>query len=535
MLLRVRQRAAEGKPRASWRWTIGTAYPVVDLFAGPGGLGEGFASLKRLNGEARFKSFVSIERDEYSHQTLLLRHFFHAFGPGEVPDDYYDFLARRLTLDELFSRHPSEHQFAQETALKISLGRDSHNSVRSIIGDRLNGHDRWALVGGPPCQAYSLVGRSRMKGRADFEEDERHTLYLEYLRIVADHRPPVFVMENVKGLLSAKIDGKSVIHRIVKDLKQPHSAIRSAPHELTYNLYSLAHDEQAEGEVDPGMFLVRAEKFGIPQARHRMFIVGIRSDIRCRPGTLVPLNPPTVRQAIEALPSIRSELSSAEDSVQSWVRELRRLADVNVRKQLNGSAYSNAVIRDLSASRLAALDSPSATSSRRYPRRRPEHQILNGIYDSRLSTLTSHESRSHMASDLRRYLFAAVFASHAERSPALADFPDELLPDHKNAKQGQQGKMFSDRFRVQLADQVSTTITSHISKDGHYFIHYDPAQCRSLTVREAARLQTFPDNYFFCGPRTSQYHQVGNAVPPQLARQIAAVVAEVLDRVPSRR
>jgi DNA (cytosine-5)-methyltransferase 1 len=163
--------------------------------------------------------------------------------------------------------------------------------------------------------------------------------------------------------------------------------------------------------------------------------------------------------------------------------------------------------------------------------RRPNHDVLRSLYDDRLTVLTLHEARSHMASDLRRYLYAATFAQETGRSPKLADFPSNLLPDHQNVEEGRSGKMFSDRFRVQLANHVSTTVTSHISKDGHYFIHYDPVQCRSLTVREAARLQTFPDNYFFAGPRTEQYHQVGNAVPPKLAEQIAEIVAEVLDSI----
>jgi DNA (cytosine-5)-methyltransferase 1 len=129
---------------------------------------------------------------------------------------------------------------------------------------------------------------------------------------------------------------------------------------------------------------------------------------------------------------------------------------------------------------------------------------------------------------LHRYLFAAAFAKTKGRSPLLQDFPRALLPKHENVKEALKETKFNDRFRVQLAGRPSTTITSHISKDGHYFIHYDPTQCRSLTVREAARLQTFPDNYFFEGPRTEQYRQVGNAVPPLLAQQIAEIVADLL-------
>jgi DNA (cytosine-5)-methyltransferase 1 len=134
-----------------------------------------------------------------------------------------------------------------------------------------------------------------------------------------------------------------------------------------------------------------------------------------------------------------------------------------------------------------------------------------------------------MDSDLFRYIYAACYARLRGKSPSLQHFPTDLLPAHLNVDTAiEDGGNFSDRFRVQVATRPSTTIVSHISKDGHYYIHPDPMQCRSLTVREAARLQTFPDNYFFCGPRTSQYTQVGNAVPPLLAKQIGNVVLDVL-------
>ena len=132
-----------------------------------------------------------------------------------------------------------------------------------------------------------------------------------------------------------------------------------------------------------------------------------------------------------------------------------------------------------------------------------------------------------MESDLQRYLWCSAYAKVKGKSPRINDFPDNLLPEHKNIIKGRQIN-FPDRFKVQLADRPSKTITSHISKDGHYYIHYDPIQCRSLTVREAARIQTFPDNYFFEGNRTQQYHQIGNAVPPLLARKLAGIVFKIM-------
>lgn len=505
-------------------------YPVVDIFAGPGGLGEGFASLGDGVEERRFESFASIERDEHSHKTLHLRHFLRTFGE-DFPEEYYQYLKGQISLEELYAQFPQNRTHADASALRISLGPENHEAVRKLISAKLSGKRKWALVGGPPCQAYSLVGRSRMMGDPDFADDIRHRLYKEYLRIIIDHAPPVFVMENVKGLLSSKIEGESTIKLILEDLKRPKEAIDGKKNGLGYRLFSLSEMDAPGPDADPRMFLVRAENFGVPQARHRMFIVGVREDIPVVPGKLVPHEPPTLRQTIEDLPALRSGVSKGPDSFEAWSEKIAAFDPASVHERLSESGY----IDDLfNTANLELLRGPVELPRRStiypgYPK--THHPALDHIYDPHLDVLTGHEARTHMASDLHRYAFAASFAMITGRSPKLADFPDELLPDHRNVHLGREGKMFSDRFRVQLPDQPSTTITSHISKDGHYFIHYDPLQSRSLTVREAARLQTFPDNYKFEGPRTAQYHQVGNAVPPYLAKQIAAIIAEVLDEM----
>jgi len=154
-------------------------------------------------------------------------------------------------------------------------------------------------------------------------------------------------------------------------------------------------------------------------------------------------------------------------------------------------------------------------------------ELATFLDDPSLIGVSAHETRGHMPSDLARYLYAAAFATAEGRSPRAHQFPDILAPNHRNWKTGK----FNDRFRVQVGNAPASTVTSHISKDGHYFIHPDPTQSRSLTVREAARLQTFPDNYHFMGNRTEQFVQVGNAVPPFLALQIAEVLLPIFDNL----
>ena len=504
-------------------------YPIVDLFAGPGGLGEGFASVDGPKGESRFCSAASIENNQFAYKTLLLRHFFRAFPPGEAPAAYYDYLGRDIDAEKLFRTHPKQLSTAQESALQISLGSKSHEKVRKIIAGRLGGKRKWVLVGGPPCQAYSMAGRSRMTRREDFDEDERHLLYEEYLRIIIDHRPPVFVMENVKGLLSAKINDVSTIDLIVRDLSDPLNALEKNANSLHYQLFSLSEDQIPDRDVSPRFYVVRAERYGIPQARHRMFIVGVRGDVNVRPTALCCHEPPSVSETIGDLPRIRSGLSRTSDNYQKWLAEINRLADMDRKTHLSDATHEGQVVKAI-RSHLRRGEFPKERTCSKHPGKPvSEHETLLSMFDRRLSILNGHETRSHMPSDLRRYMFAATFAEETSRSPKLPDFPVSLLPNHKNVDRAMLGATFADRFRVQLRDGVSKTVTSHISKDGHYYIHYDPTQCRSLTVREAARLQTFPDNFKFEGPRTEQYHQVGNAVPPYLARQIGEIIADALD------
>jgi DNA (cytosine-5)-methyltransferase 1 len=500
---------------------------VIDIFAGPGGLGEGFAAYQE-KGKQSFDLALSIEKDPAAHATLLMRSLFRLFYAENILDDYWKYLKGHITKDTLFAKYPRQTVLAHEEARCLELGKTPHKDVKNLISNKLQDCQKWVLVGGPPCQAYSLVGRARMNSNPNFEKDERHFLYLEYLRIISDHRPPVFVLENVKGLLSAKHEGKRIIERILADLRRPPLALTGKSNGLGYNLFSLT-DERGDSNSDPSAFLVKAEEHGIPQARHRILILGVRNDIDISPERLVKSKAPSVAETISDLPRIRSTLSKEADSYSAWMDSLTNVTESKWYVQGHSNKLRCTVQEIDQALEILKGSELNPGAETLYYRGKP---MTNSKWfrDGCDSILTNHAGRGHMRSDLHRYFFASSFAAANCKSPQLGDFPTALLPAHKNVKASLINDHFGDRFRVQIKNKPSTTITSHISKDGHYFIHYDPSQCRSLTVREAARLQTFPDSYKFEGNRTSQYHQVGNAVPPLLSVQIAEIVYDILKR-----
>jgi DNA (cytosine-5)-methyltransferase 1 len=515
--------------------------PVIDLFAGPGGLGEGFASLSDF-----FRIELSAECSAPAHRTLQLRAFKRILErEGLSLDSYYDYLSGNVPHPAAAHCEPA-WELAKAEALRLTLGDlgDDETLARELERRQLQMHGDWVLIGGPPCQAYSMVGRARNRSKFDYvpEDDKRHFLYREYLKLIQHYRPAVFVMENVKGMLSSRVGGKRIFHQILRDLTQPDKALHLSSNGAEYRIHSVVDSDVVyRAGDDPSAltddaFLVSAENYGVPQARHRIFLVGVREDIRVNPAELRHGNTPPMSSVLSDLPLLRSGLSR-DDSPESWRGAIQNVASTLVAEATEAglhdlaadiAGYSNAIDSMRLASKGGLRVSKKRNTRESTEVWRQSSELRQWLEDRNLAVWLNHEARAHMPSDLGRYLYAATFAQREGRSPVGAgEFGlPSLAPKHANWTTGK----FADRFRVQLWDEPSKTITSHISKDGHYFIHPDPKQCRALTVREAARIQTFPDNYFFEGNRTEQYHQVGNAVPPWLARQIAVVVQDLLIR-----
>lgn len=518
---------------------------VIDIFAGPGGLGEGFSSFTSSSAKHPFDVVASAEMEMAAHATLQLRTFMRLAErkSGCVPRAYYDFL-KRIANGE--AERPSEcfregrwgtiWKEAEARAMNLTLGQEADNRrLYGRIREVRRVHDEIVLIGGPPCQAYSLVGRARQRNVDGFSTKgtPKHFLYRQYLRILADFAPAVFVMENVKGILTSVVGGREMFKAITKDLSDPAAAVGgSARHGVGSNhRYVLlpvhvGHNQLRTSELvadHPERFVVRCEYHGVPQARHRVIIMGVRDDLMHSGIARIPGltgndgGPVSVDEALQGLPRLRSGVSRQIDNANVWHKTInceRARLSRELRSVLPDVAACLADMRP--AHRLPRMSSRYASGTSRYSKR---------VRDPEQAVVLNHETRGHMESDLGRYLFCAAFAQERGRSPTAENFPWQVAPDHQNWGTG----AFSDRFRVQLRGRPSSTVTSHLSKDGHAFIHWDPNQCRSLTVREAARLQTFPDNYVFLGNRTQQYVQVGNAVPPLIAEQIARVVWQVLN------
>lgn len=510
--------------------------PVIDLFAGPGGLSEGFEQF-RLNGKAVFRCVLSVEKEPNAHRTLLLRAFFRQFA--KAPRDYYRYLRKEITLEQLYEAYPKQLEAAKKTAIRRALGYKNRDLIDGLIRRALRGHrSEWVLIGGPPCQAYSLAGRVKIRGEIGirFEKDRRHFLYKEYLHIVRTFRPPVFVMENVKGLLSSSTSSKKKTRNTApKEKSRAGETFRRILRDLRaegYTLHSFVKKSN-DTHLAPADYVIEAERHGIPQSRHRVIILGLKKGFQRGSNLLKNQKRVSIESAIADLPRLRSQISPpSRDSYEAWESELRRLPSVFTQskqlRKMNGSRRT-----------LSFLPVGKDFMPTKYPSARRSKWLRDNdswFIDRRLKGVTLHQSRGHMPTDLRRYLFASHYARMTGSSPSISNFKAWQLPAHENLKNGDGDKApFADRFRVQVKGRPSTTVVSHISKDGHYYIHYDPTQCRSLTVREAARLQTFPDNYYFQGTRTAKYHQVGNAVPPLLARRMARIVRGILIKGPNTR
>jgi DNA (cytosine-5)-methyltransferase 1 len=477
-----------------------SAIPIVDIFAGPGGLGEGFCAYRMPGRRApQFEIVLSIEKDDAAHQTLQLRTLYRQFPPADVPKAYFEHLRGKKSRDVLFKDLEPQATRAREIAWKAELGKEDHRKVDRRIKDALAGAKHWVLCGGPPCQAYSVIGRSR-NGGID-ENDPNVYLYREYLRILAEHAPPAFILENVKGLLSFSVGEQRLFQEIIAHLQDPRAVVAAGSEAPEYELHSLVAPPRAwtldgQPEYDPSDFIIKAEDYGIPQSRHRVIILGIRKDLGVRPvrrltRVRVPVH---ASQVLSGLPRLRSGLTKDQDGNKTkdgkneWRDALTKILALGVLDGLpNGRSDDLRSDIEWTLGRIAL---PRADRGGEFvPRRARSDYLPDWFCDSRLKGVCNHYARPHMVGDLHRYLFAVCYTHCFGTVPELGDFPPRLLPRHKNVGVEKKKEYFDDRFRVQVADRPATTITSHLAKDGHYFIHYDEKQCRSFTVRELLLLR----------------------------------------------
>lgn len=397
----------------------------IDLFAGAGGLSEGFI-------RAGFKPIAHIEMDKNACDTIRTRTAYHHLASTEKVDLYYQYLKGELDRNALWSEVP-ENQM--KLVMQEQITPESVPEIFKKIDTELGSTEVDLIIGGPPCQAYSLVGRSRDPNR--MENDERNYLFKEYGKFLKRYKPKYFVFENVLGLLSA--------------------GNRKYFNEMLELFSELGYSTSYE--------VLQSEDFGVLQKRRRVIIIGKRGKRKF------------------TFPELEKRASSGYQVLRDLFTDLPPL------KPGGGEP----VMR---------YKGPSTEYLER-------HHLRNGV-----DFVTQHITRPHNDNDLK--IYRRAIKAWTERGERLKyDQLPKTLQTHKN------NRVFLDRYKVVDGGGHSHTMVAHISKDGHYYIHPDEKQVRSLSVREAARIQSFPDNYYFEGGRGAAFKQIGNAVPPLMAEAIA--------------
>ncbi|MEJ5245228.1 MAG: DNA cytosine methyltransferase [Bacteroidota bacterium] len=396
----------------------------IDLFAGAGGLSEGFRQLD-------FNPVAHIEMDKDACLTIQTREIYHYLKEIGKLDTYYDYIIGNITRDSLFKHIPSEkinsviNTEISDLTLK-TIFKQIETNLKQLLNNEID-----IIVGGPPCQAYSLVGRHAV----DWENDHRLNLYLYYGKFLQKYRPKAFVFENVPGLITAQ-EG-----RFFQNMKRYFA-------EIGYNVFDK---------------ILNAADYGVLQNRKRVFIFGWRKDIKL------------------SFPELES-------------------------------VPQNFITEDI-FSDLSPLTPGQSIIKGNYIKEPSEYlklfNLINGV-----DFYTQHITRPHNSNDIKIYKLAIQKWEKEKKRLKYTDIPDKLRTQ-KNTRS------FLDRFKVVDGKGLSHTIVAHIAKDGHYYIHPDIKQCRSISVREAARIQSFPDDFYFEGSRSSIFRQIGNAVPPLLSLAIA--------------
>ena len=393
----------------------------IDLFAGAGGLSEGFV-------KAGFEPIAHVEMDAHACKTLETRNYYYSLKKANKLQVYYDYLLGNISHKDL-----SESVLSRlDNVINASIGEDN-TSIFNRIDELTKGREVDLIIGGPPCQAYSVVGRHRInKLEAD---DPRNLLYRQYARFLKKYNPKVFVFENVLGILSAE-EG-----RYFNNIK----------------VYFRTLGYELESRV------LNTSDYGVLQNRKRVIIIGWKkgSDFSY-PELIAESNPYTVADILEDLAYLKP---GDQNNITNYA------SDTN--EYLEKSA------------------------------------IRNGA-----DFVTQHVARTHNDRDLEIYKIAIDKWLNGKERLKYGDLP-ERLKTHKNQNS------FVDRFKVVDINSYSHTVLAHIAKDGHYYIYPSTEQVRSLSVREAARIQSFPDDYYFEGGRSAAFKQIGNAVPPLMALKIA--------------